>query len=189
MSVSSCLAPAPRRHRQRLKLARVPGPRRNKPRCERAVDIHRGSQCGEYRGGRSVCVAAVFVKRTRRAGGSLRTSAGTEMSDMSSHFTRKAFSLSSSPLERIERDYRRAEEEEEEEEEESQRRWGGWSQRPSCLGPRHEQSFLLAQKPVEFGEGHRAGLGRRASEAAEEGLTLVHFSAQLERFLWDRGCA
>jgi hypothetical protein len=22
-----------------------------------------------------------------------------------------------------------------------------------------------------------------------QGLTLVHFSAQLERFLWDRGCA
>jgi hypothetical protein len=26
-------------------------------------------------------------------------------------------------------------------------------------------------------------------QAAKQGLTLVHFSAQLERFLWDRGCA
>jgi hypothetical protein len=25
--------------------------------------------------------------------------------------------------------------------------------------------------------------------AASQGLTLVHFSAQLERFFWDRGCA
>ena len=25
-------------------------------------------------------------------------------------------------------------------------------------------------------------------QAGEQGLTLVHFSAQLERFLWDRGC-
>ena len=26
-----------------------------------------------------------------------------------------------------------------------------------------------------------------ATVAVEQGLTLVHFSAQLERFLWDRG--
>jgi hypothetical protein len=25
--------------------------------------------------------------------------------------------------------------------------------------------------------------------AGRQGLTLVHFSAQLERFVWDRGCA
>ena len=25
--------------------------------------------------------------------------------------------------------------------------------------------------------------------ALEQGLTLVHFPAQLERFVWDRGCA
>jgi len=24
--------------------------------------------------------------------------------------------------------------------------------------------------------------------AADQGLTLLHFSAQLQRFLWDRGC-
>jgi len=28
-----------------------------------------------------------------------------------------------------------------------------------------------------------------ASAGGWQGLTLVHFSAQLERFLWDRGCA
>jgi hypothetical protein len=28
-----------------------------------------------------------------------------------------------------------------------------------------------------------------AAAAAWQGLTLVHLSAQLERFLWDRGCA
>jgi hypothetical protein len=27
------------------------------------------------------------------------------------------------------------------------------------------------------------------SAAGGQGLTLVHFSAQLERFVWDRGCA
>jgi len=27
-----------------------------------------------------------------------------------------------------------------------------------------------------------------AVAAAGQGLTLVHFSAQLERFVWDRGC-
>ena len=25
--------------------------------------------------------------------------------------------------------------------------------------------------------------------SVDQGLTLVHFSAQLERFVWDRGCA
>jgi len=28
-----------------------------------------------------------------------------------------------------------------------------------------------------------------ADTAADQGLTLVHVSAQLERFLWDGGCA
>jgi len=28
-----------------------------------------------------------------------------------------------------------------------------------------------------------------ARAPVSQGLTLVHFSAQLERFLWDRGCA
>ena len=27
-----------------------------------------------------------------------------------------------------------------------------------------------------------------AAPAPRQGLTLVHFSAQLERFVWDRGC-
>jgi len=32
--------------------------------------------------------------------------------------------------------------------------------------------------------------GARPAPAPEgQGLTLVHFSAQLERFVWDRGCA
>jgi len=29
----------------------------------------------------------------------------------------------------------------------------------------------------------------RAAAGEWQGLTLVHFSAQLERFAWDRGCA
>jgi len=37
------------------------------------------------------------------------------------------------------------------------------------------------------------GLGGRQMPglvaSTRQGLTLVHFSAQLERFLWDRGCA
>ena len=30
---------------------------------------------------------------------------------------------------------------------------------------------------------------RQLLDAARQGLTLVPFSAQLERFVWDRGCA
>ena len=30
---------------------------------------------------------------------------------------------------------------------------------------------------------------RRAAAGNRQGLTLAHSSAQLERFLWDRGCA
>jgi len=30
---------------------------------------------------------------------------------------------------------------------------------------------------------------RQTFTTSYQGLTLVHFSAQLERFLWDRGCA
>jgi DNA polymerase sigma len=33
------------------------------------------------------------------------------------------------------------------------------------------------------------GAGPTTTEGGGQGLTLVHFSAQLERFLWDRGCA
>jgi len=31
--------------------------------------------------------------------------------------------------------------------------------------------------------------GRRVRDAAGQGPTLIYFSAQRERFLWDRGCA
>jgi hypothetical protein len=36
-----------------------------------------------------------------------------------------------------------------------------------------------------------SGIAGATEQQLEEwqGLTLVHFSAQLERFLWDRGCA
>ena len=30
---------------------------------------------------------------------------------------------------------------------------------------------------------------RSSSPTSQQGLTRVHFSAQLERFVWDRGCA
>jgi hypothetical protein len=32
-------------------------------------------------------------------------------------------------------------------------------------------------------------LQQRAREVQGQGLTLVYFSAQLERFVWDRSCA
>jgi hypothetical protein len=32
-------------------------------------------------------------------------------------------------------------------------------------------------------------LSRNRLYPSSQGLTLVHFSSQLERFLWDRGCA
>ena len=36
---------------------------------------------------------------------------------------------------------------------------------------------------------YRALLTWRLIFACRQGLTLVHFSAQLQRFFWDRGCA
>jgi hypothetical protein len=33
------------------------------------------------------------------------------------------------------------------------------------------------------------GDGGGVEAADQQGLTLVHVSAQLERFVWDRGCA
>jgi hypothetical protein len=38
-------------------------------------------------------------------------------------------------------------------------------------------------------EGGSTGSATAVYTTAAQGLTLVHFSAQLERFLWDRGCA
>jgi hypothetical protein len=35
----------------------------------------------------------------------------------------------------------------------------------------------------------RVAAAMRARSPFNQGLTLAHFSAQLERFLWDRGCA
>jgi len=34
-----------------------------------------------------------------------------------------------------------------------------------------------------------SGLRKKSTISASQGLSLVHFSAQLERFVWDRGCA
>ena len=43
---------------------------------------------------------------------------------------------------------------------------------------------------VDLIVGGAGGQARDGGEGAhEQGLTLVHFSAQLERFVWDRGCA
>ena len=54
-------------------------------------------------------------------------------------------------------------------------------------------------KPLKLGGGERgwdrhtvtaaACYASLAAVAIGHGLTLVHFSAQLEGFLWDRGCA
>ena len=43
----------------------------------------------------------------------------------------------------------------------------------------------------DFGGGGRGGGGRGSAhgQGQWQGLTLVHFSAQLERFVWDSGCA
>jgi hypothetical protein len=48
--------------------------------------------------------------------------------------------------------------------------------------------------PACFWEEYRsvaaaASAAAFAAAAISQGLTLVHFSAQLERFVWDRGCA
>jgi len=44
--------------------------------------------------------------------------------------------------------------------------------------------------PRCLGSGARVAAAMAPDAAtAGQGLTLVHFSARLERFVWDRGCA
>jgi hypothetical protein len=49
--------------------------------------------------------------------------------------------------------------------------------RPTLWLPGTDHAGIATQLVVE-----------RALEAEGQGLTLVHFSAQRKRFLWDRGC-
>jgi len=46
---------------------------------------------------------------------------------------------------------------------------------------------LLTHRGKELLARRGAGVGA-AGHAAGQGLTLVHFSAQLKRFMWDGGC-
>jgi hypothetical protein len=49
--------------------------------------------------------------------------------------------------------------------------------------------FVLVTRSVHlFRHGVDELLGGEPVLAAQQGLTLLHFSAQRERFLWDRGC-
>jgi len=50
-------------------------------------------------------------------------------------------------------------------------------------------SPLTKSVPAMVGSGGGGGGGMPdAADAADQGLTLVHFSAQVERLQWDRGC-
>jgi hypothetical protein len=51
-------------------------------------------------------------------------------------------------------------------------------------------SFNLRRFMKELEESYQQEMYERDLRLAEErqGLTLVHFSAQRKRFLWDRGC-
>jgi len=61
--------------------------------------------------------------------------------------------------------------------------WRAISARPyNPEDPDTRAAAVLAWRAV-------AGLTRAEfDDAVRQGLTLVHFSAQLERFVWDRGC-
>jgi hypothetical protein len=71
---------------------------------------------------------------------------------------------------------------------------------PSPLPTRSSLAFArvaTAATPMTWSAGGDNGVSGRARvphpprpyPTAGQGLTLVHFSAQLERFVWDRGCA
>jgi hypothetical protein len=52
---------------------------------------------------------------------------------------------------------------------------------PFKKAPRKPPAVKMESGFDDDGEARGAG--------PDQGLTLVHFSAQLERFVWDRGCA
>jgi hypothetical protein len=52
------------------------------------------------------------------------------------------------------------------------------------ITPRHE----LDERAVHALDAVVLGDALHGGQAADQGLTLVHFSAQLERFTRDRGC-
>jgi hypothetical protein len=58
---------------------------------------------------------------------------------------------------------------------------------PGTTSPRKMSSMKIAD-PVEYGHMSDPRFASTPSGIGQ-GLTLVHLSAQLERFLWNRGCA
>jgi hypothetical protein len=63
-----------------------------------------------------------------------------------------------------------------------------------CFASFSDKKRLRLSKDVDECEPLSTGTRRWPSStpwmaARRQGLTLVHFSAQLERFVWDRGCA
>jgi len=52
-----------------------------------------------------------------------------------------------------------------------------------------EGGMLGSAMEAEGAGGRFRRLGSAMEEAKGQGLTIVHFSAQSERSLWDRGCA
>jgi len=52
-----------------------------------------------------------------------------------------------------------------------------------------ERTLRDSVRHVEYLEAELGNNNGKRSGGGGQGLTLVHFSAQLERFVWDRGCA
>jgi hypothetical protein len=59
---------------------------------------------------------------------------------------------------------------------------------PVCPLPKPEVVRRNPYAPISTSGGSKSADGWRAITGGQR-LTLVHFSAQLERFVWDRGCA
>jgi hypothetical protein len=55
--------------------------------------------------------------------------------------------------------------------------------------PTAAQELLLARELLEYAVLFSVSQKDEAAAGPYQGLTLVHFSAQLDRFLWDRWCA
>jgi hypothetical protein len=61
------------------------------------------------------------------------------------------------------------------------------------IGPGRTLALVIGSAPSRSGAVAGAGAGTSAPplgmSSSRQGLTFVRYSAQLERFVWDRGCA
>jgi hypothetical protein len=63
------------------------------------------------------------------------------------------------------------------------------SEQPKQYPEEEAEAWVEAAAVEDALQEARMAATALAVAGSRQGLTLVHFSAQLERFVWDRGCA